>query len=298
MFRKNPFETAMNQGEKYLIKGEYEKSKEMYLKAFSMNPEDLGIINNLCQIYRLLEDDGKAKGYAEMLLKKCDELLTYERAEDFLILKANALLCLEKYEELNAVADELLSLDSESHIATAYKLTYFENESDDYEAINCINTLLKFDPRDINLILAKGKHLTNLNEFDNAERCYNIVLQRNAKDKNAITFKSELLKKKHGIEVTSHDYMLKAVENYELKNYEASENFYRKALEMDSNFEEIWFAQGELFAMMGKMDDALNSFEKAFEINPNLKEIKKENKIIKAINFMQKVRKTFHINSN
>ena len=298
MFRKNPLDDAINQGEKYLEKGEYEKSKEMYLKAFAMNPEDLGIINNLCQIYRILEDDGKAKGYAEMLLKKCDELLTYERTEGLLILKANALLCLEKFDELNAIADELLSLDSDSHIATSYKLTYFENESNDYEAINCINKLLRFNPLDINLILTKGKHLTNLNEFDNAERCYNIVLQRNAKDKNAITFKSEMLKKKHGIEVTSHDYMLKAVENYELKNYEASESFYRKALELDSSFDEIWFAQGELFVTMGKLDDALNSFKKAFEINPNLKEIKNQKRIIKTLTAMQKVKKTLHINSN
>ena len=51
---------------------------------------------------------------------------------------------------------------------------------------------------------------------------------------------------------------------------------FKKALDMNSNFDEIWFAQGELFVRTGKIGDAIDSFKKAFAINPKSGGIEKK----------------------
>jgi tetratricopeptide (TPR) repeat protein len=61
--------------------------------------------------------------------------------------------------------------------------------------------------------------------------------------------------------------MLKAIESWDRNDLKSAEKYFKKALDIDSSHDEIWFAQGELFIRMGKITDAISSFEKAFELN-------------------------------
>ena len=83
--------------------------------------------------------------------------------------------------------------------------------------------------------------------------------------------------------------MLKAVEAFEMKDFASSKDFFKKALEMSPEYDEIWFAQGELFIRMGHIEDAIESFEKAFEINPRSGGIEKKDKFFKMLNRMKKI---------
>ena len=60
---------------------------------------------------------------------------------------------------------------------------------------------------------------------------------------------------------------------------------------MNSDFDEIWFAQGELFIRTGKIGAAINSFKKAFEINPNSGGIEKKKDFFKMLNRMKMINK-------
>jgi tetratricopeptide (TPR) repeat protein len=83
--------------------------------------------------------------------------------------------------------------------------------------------------------------------------------------------------------------MLKAVESFEMENFDASDDYFKKALEMDSNFDEIWFAQGELYVRTGRIGEAIDSFKKAFEINPTSGGINEHEKFFKMLNVMKKI---------
>lgn len=291
MFRKNTLEKTIEKGHKYLKKGEIINAKKMYIKALALDPDNVGILNNLGQIYGMLGDDAKAKGYSELLLDNCNRLLEYEKNKELLIFKANALISLKKYSELDNVLDELLKIDSDNIIALYHKSHYLEKNREYRKALKYIERILKLYPYDLMGLLSKGRILTELNEFDEAEVCYSLVFEVDPKNKAAINLKSELIKKKYNITLTSHDLMLKAIESFEMENFRASESYFKKAIDMDADHDEIWFAQGELFVRMGRITDAIESFKKAFEINPTSGGIEKKEKFFKVLNRMKLINK-------
>ena len=101
--------------------------------------------------------------------------------------------------------------------------------------------------------------------------------------------KSQLIKKQHGYALTSHDLMLKAIESWDRNDLKSAEKYFKKALDIDSSHDEIWFAQGELFIRMGKIADAIASFKKAFELNSISGGISKKKEFFKMLNVMLKI---------
>ena len=289
MFRKNTLKKTIKKGHKYLQKGKYVQAKEMYLKALSLDPDNISLLNNLAQLYNLLGDSKKSKGYNEILLDKCNNLLEYQKTEDTLILKTNALVSLKRESEANKTADEILKINPNNLIAQFHKSHYLEKSRQHTEAIKYLEMILNVNPFNIAALLSKGRNLVELNEFEEAEKCYNLVLEMETKNKAAINLKSDLLKKKNNITLTSHDMMLKAIESFEMKNFKASEDYFKKALEMNQNFDEIWFAQGELFIRTGRIEAAITSFEKAFEINPTSGGIGNKKKFFKMLGRMKRI---------
>lgn len=289
MFRRNSPEKTIKKGHDLLKKGKIIEAKKMYLKALANDPDNIGLLNNLAQIYSMLGEKQKARGYNELLLKNCNELLKYEKSKELLIFKANALISIGKDDELNEVLDELLKIDPDNIIALYHKSHHLEKQGRYKESLEYIEKILKSDPHDLMALLSKGRILTELDEYDEAEVCYNIVFEMDAKNKAAINLKSELLKKKNNVNLTSHDMMLKAVESFEREDFKSSESYFKKALAMDAGFDEIWFAQGELYIRTGRIGDAIDSFEKAFEINPTSGGIKDKNDFFKMVNRMKRI---------
>lgn len=291
MFRRNNFEKAIEKAEKYFKKGQLIKSKNMYLKALAQHPDNVGILNNLALIYHLLGDNEKSRGYNEILLKECDELLKYEKTKDILILKISALTYLNRTENVVDIIDEIIKIDPLDFNALYQKSYYLEKNKQHQEALNCLEKILNEYPRHITSILSKGRNLVELNKFEEAEKCYNLVFEIDPKNKTAINLKSQLLKKKYDITLTSHDLMLKAVESFEMENFKASKDYFKKALDMNPEYDEIWFAQGELFIRTGYISEAISSFKKAFEINPSSGGVVKHEEFFKLLERMKKINK-------
>lgn len=291
MFKRNKFDKKYEKAQKHLQKKEYIKARENYLECLSIKPDDLGVLNNLAQLNILLEDYGKAEGYNEILLKECNKQLKHEKNEQTLILKANALISLKRNDEANKVINELLKISPDNYIGLFQKAQYLESKKEYKKALKHINNILKEYPTDIPGLLSKGRLLCQLNEYEKSEECYNSVLEIETKNKAAINLKSKLLKKKYNTTLTPHDLMLKAIEHWDRKDFESSEDYFKKALNMDSQYDEIWFAQGELFIRIGKITKAINSFNKAFELNPTSGGIVKKKSFFKMLNRMLKINK-------
>ena len=289
MFRRNTLEKTIEKAEKYFNNGQMVKAKNMYLKALAQDPSNIRILNNLAFIYHVLGDDVKSRGYNEILLKECDEALKYEKSKEILILKIPALVSLNKTEEVVEVIDEILKIDSKDMNALFQKSYYLEKNKQHREALDCIDRILKKHPYHVGSLLLKGRNLAELDLFEEAEKCYNLVFEIEPKNKTAIHLKSQLIKRKYDLTLTSHDLMLKAVESFEMENFKASKDYFKKALDMNPEYDEIWFAQGELFIRTGNISDAIASFRKAFEINPTSGGIIKHKEFFKLLNRMKKI---------
>ena len=107
MLNRNSTEKMFKTAEEFLRNNEYEEAKKIYLKCLALEPDNLNALNNLAQIYSILCEDIKEKGYSEILLKECDKQLECEANETVLMYKANALISLKRFDELNETLDEL-----------------------------------------------------------------------------------------------------------------------------------------------------------------------------------------------
>lgn len=289
MLWQNSFEKTFKKAGKCIENDNLVEAKNLYLKCLSMEPDNIIVLNNLAQLYGVLGDEKNAKGYSEILLNECNKKLDNNSNENLLLIKTSALISLKRYDELNYTLDELLKLNPENEYGLTQKIKYLELNKQHEKAIHYIDKLLTDYPNNISLFLAKGRNLVELNEFGEAEKCYDLALMMETKNKAAINLKSELLKKKHNINLTPHDLMLKAVESFEREDFKASKEYYKKALDMNPEYDEIWFAQGELFIRTGYIGKAIASFKKAFSINPNSGGIVDHDGFFKMLNRMKKI---------
>lgn len=287
MFAKDPLSKMFKKAEKCLENEEYMEAKDAYLKCLALEPDNLNALNNLAQLYNMLGENRKAEGYNEMLLKECDRRLQCQQEETLLVLKINALISLHRLEELEGPLDELLKVNPKNIVGLFHKAHFMEIENQNGKAVKYLDRILEEMPYNIAGLLSKGRNLVEMNEFDRAEECYNRVFKIETKNVTALRLKSKMLKKKLKISVTPHDFMKKALDCWEMEDFKSSERFFKKAIDLNPNYDEIWFAQGELFIRMGRIGDAISSFEEAFKLNPNSGGIEKHEKFFKMLNRMR-----------
>ena len=287
MLGKNPVAKMFKKAEKCLENEEYMEAKDAYLKCLALEPDNLNALNNLAQLYNMLGENRKSEGYNEMLLKEWDRQLQFQQDETLLILKINALISLHRLEELDEPLDELLKVNPKNIVGLFHKAHYLEIANQNEKAVKYLDRILEEMPYNIAGLLSKGRNLVEMNEFDRAEECYNLVFKIETKNVTALRLKSKMLKKKLEISVTPHDFMKKALDCWEMEDFESSARFFKKAINLNPNYDEIWFAQGELFIRMGRIVDAISSFEEAFKLNPNSGGIEKHEKFFRMLNRMR-----------
>ena len=287
MLGKDPVSKMFKKAEKYLENEEYMEAKDAYLKCLALEPDNLNALNNLAQLYNMLGENLKSEGYNEMLLKECDRQLQFQQDETLLILKINALISLHRLEELDEPLDELLKVNPKNIVGLFHKAHYLEIAAHNEEAVEYLDRILEEMPYNIAGLLSKGRNLVEMNEFDRAEECYNLVFKIETKNVTALHLKSKMLKKKLKISVTPHDFMKRALDCWEMEDFESSARFFKKAIDLNPNYDEIWFAQGELFIRMGRIGAAISSFEEAFKLNPHSGGIEKHEKFFRMLNRMR-----------
>lgn len=289
MLKKNKLEQHMHKADVQLQKGNLIKAKENYLKALSIEPDNVIILNNLSHIYKILNDDDKSIGYAEILLEECNKQLSDGENEILLTLKLNSLMQLGKEKETEEIFEKLLKIDPKNTMVLFHKAQILESNHRYPEVLECLDRILEEDAYNIAALLAKGRNLTKLKEYREGEKYFNIVFEIEPKNKAAINLKSKLLKEKNNSTISPHDFMAKAIEYWEMEDFEKSLAYFDKALDLDDAYDEIWYARGELLIRMGRINDAINSFKKAFEINPKSGGIVKKKEFFKLLNAMKKV---------
>ena len=171
------------------------------------------------------------------------------------------------------------------------KAHLLEKTNQNMKAIEYLDRILNESPYNIPGLLSKGRNLVELGEFEKAEEYYNLVLKIETKNVAAVNLKSKLLKRKLNTDITPHDCMQKALDFWETDDFDSSAELFKKAIDLNPDYDEIWFAQGELFIRMGRINDAINSFKEAFKLNPNSGGIEKHEEFFKLLNKMRWINK-------
>ena len=289
MFEQDNLEKIQKRAIKHLKRGNILKAKEEYLKGLAIDPNNIFILNNLAQIYKILNKKDKTKGYLEKLIEECEK--NSHEEEQILIMKLTALTELERNEELTETINRLIELYPKNTLGLYQKSLLLEKNNKPKQALKFIEKILKINEYNVAALLAKGRNLVELEEYDKAEECYNLVFKIEPKNKAAMNLKGKLLKKKNNQEnsICAHDLMLKAVEFWDMEDFKRANNFLNKALDMDSSFDDIWYCRGELLIRMGRINDAIKSFNKAFEINPESGEIVRKKEFYRMLNIMKRI---------
>ena len=289
MFKKDNIEKIQKRAFKHLKKGNILKAKEEYLKGLAIEPNNIFLLNNLAQIYKMLNQKDKTRGYLEKLLEECDN--NTQEDEQTLIMKLTALMELERNKESEETLNRLIEQYPNNTLGLYQKSMILEKNNEPEQALKFIERILQINEYNIAALLAKGRNLVEIKEYDKAEACYNLVFKIEPKNKAAMNLKGKLLKKKNNHEnsICAHDLMLKAVEFWEMEDFKKADNFLNKALDMDSSFDEIWYCRGELLIRMGRINDAIASFNKAFEINPESGGIVKKKEFYRMLNIMKRI---------
>lgn len=289
MFKKDMLEKHLKNGFDHLQAGEISEAKDSYIHALTLDPDNITALNNLSQIHAMLNEKEKAKGYGEILLEECERKLKCEKSERLLILKANALVALERQNEANDVFDEILKINPKNTLSLFQKASYMELKNKPEESLKLIEKILEDEEYNIQALLLKGRLLTQMDRFDEAEEIFNLVFMIDPKNKTAMNLKSKMIKEKNNTAIAPHDFMLKGIEAWEREDFRASLNYFDKAVNLDDTYDEIWYIRGELLIRMGQISNAIDSFKKAFEINPESGGIVKKKEFFRLLNAMKRV---------
>ena len=284
-------EINMKKAEINLKKGNLIKARDYYLTALAHEPNNITILNNLSEIYALLNEEDKSKGYMEILLSECDKQLMHQKSERIMILKINALIKLGRNDEANDISNEILEINPNNIFANIQKSLHYEINNNPKKAIEHINRLLEIDPNDISSLLSKGRNLYKLEKYDEAIELYNKVFKIDPHNKAAFDLKSQAIKRKKKVLITPHDLAIDCLIYWGRKDFKNATESIEDALKLDSDYDEIWFIQGELYIRTGRINDAINSFKNAFKLNPTSGGVQNHEKFFKLLNKMYKINK-------
>lgn len=276
---------TLKEGHKHLRNGEIYEAKESYLNVLSQDPDNLTALNNLSQIYALLQDTSKSKSYSEILLEECNR---HKSTEQILVLKSNALITLDMMDEANEAFDEILKMNPQNTTILYQKSNYLEVNGKLEESLKCIEKVIKIDCN-LSAILSKARILLKLKRFDEAEKLLNLAFEMEPKSRPAMNLKSKLIKEKSNSTIAPHDFMIKGLDAWQRDEFSHALAYLDKAIDLDNSYDEIWYLRGELLIRMGRINDAMNSFERAFELNPTSGGIAKKRELFRFLNVLKKV---------
>jgi len=217
--------------------------------------------------------------YAKKGLEMAQNLNNW--AYDDLIIKYNKLYKEGKVEEASKVLDQVLKINPKDSGLWATKAGINITLEKYEEALDCINKALKINPKNFSAWVNKGAYYSKLNKFDEALDSLNKALDINPKHYSA-WFNKGVIKKK------MKKYLEAAMcfeEALKIKpGDKASADLRNQALfesnKDNSNVEELeeslhnhpqkaveWFFKGSEKLNVNKLEEALNNFNKALEID-------------------------------
>ncbi len=117
------------------------------------------------------------------------------------------------------------------------------------EELIIVNKDLESNPKNSDLLTAKGRILHELERYEEALKPLNEAIELNPEDEDAWAFKVYCL--------------------YEIEKYEYALNTANRLIEINPEFDFIWADKGNILFGLNKFDEALEAYKKSIELEPD-----------------------------
>lgn len=278
MENNNNIDEILKEGYEHLEKGDIQKAQEVYLEGVKRHNDSIALINNLAQTYAMMGDMKKSKEYHKRLVELCED----EKSAELLMLKANSQMSLNDFSDALETYKKVLNEDP-TNTPAIFQISAIYAEKGDFEKSNeHLDMVLTIEKDNVVALLKKGGNFFEMEEYEKAQKYYDMVLDISPKHEGAIRQKGELLKQtgakdelKRHINTTlkvkpdsAYTVMLKAMEFANADDDKNALEYFNRAISIDPGLDEAYFNKAGFLMLKKRYDEAMECYEKAFEINP------------------------------
>jgi tetratricopeptide (TPR) repeat protein len=195
--------------------------------------------------------------YNELVALKSD-VLSY-----FLSL-ANVCFLLDKYDEMLNATVQAIALDGENAAAHFMQGRAHKGLKDNVMAVADLTKAISLQDNFVDALLLRADILITMEQYEDAEKDVDLVLQQNDADEDALRLKGKLFEAQ--------------------KKYDEAESVYRNLIAADPFNEQAYLNLGQLLITQNKLTDAISLFNDAIELNPSFADAYKERGRAKLLN--------------
>jgi tetratricopeptide (TPR) repeat protein len=227
----------------YFMKGDFDASEDLLERAFSKNPNDAEAILKLAELNLYY------KRYKEMN-DYIDKVLTIDqRNPKAHLIKGFGLI--EQTDTVSAVREFQLSVDQDPNYYEAYiQLGLIFHRKHNKIALDYYNNALKVRPKSTEAMYNIAMFFQDHKDYNRAIEQYKILLQIDSKNRNAL-------------------HNLGWIEMEINKNYPTAVTYFSQSIQADSLFINAIYNRGVAYEKMKKYSEANLDYRKALQIDPN-----------------------------
>lgn len=240
-------EYMVSLSDKYLQFGKSEKTREFLLKAEKTSPADIEVLYRIANLYFYVRDYKKSFAY----LKKAKEVDPFYAPLYF----TYGMIYKETGDTTKAIEQLQIAVEREPKYYDAYVVLGFL-----YSGLNNPLAISYYDNA-LNI-------LPNSYEVNYAKAMF---YQNNEKPEDAIAVYNNILKDSTNIYPNVY-FNLGYIEMIYFAEYNTALAYFDSASQLQNNYAEAYNNMGFCLEQLGKRNQAINFYEKALEINADLKE--------------------------
>ena len=180
----------------------------------------------------------------------------------------------KKYDEANENLNRLLEKYPDDRLILLSKIGILSLNNDLSELLYVSNKILEKYPKDFHALNAKAHTLIELEKYDEADSIVNNILKKEKNNSNALANKGKILSKKgnYAEAIKYYDKSLKTFhDNGKLKFFGLKLVF---MFPSDQRKSKIWINKGKAHQNLSEFSEALESFNQALILDPDLEEAK------------------------
>lgn len=232
-------------GMKSCHEGDLEKGLKYFNTGLAQDKDSILLLYNKAGCLVSMGKTDEAEVIFKRVIKLCDE---EGKSEFALNIKANSFFFLRDFKSAKIVLEDILKISPDDVDALISMAHIFNREFNYKEALKYLDRALDIDSQDPNALMIKGDTLLNLNMHDEARQCIDQAF--------------ELSKQ------IPYLWYLKGVCEANCGNHENAVEYYNKAIDMDQYLENAYFDLTKSLVILGKADEAKETFRRFYELHP------------------------------
>lgn len=255
--KPNQEDVLLSKGDVLFLSGEYNQSLNTFQNIISINPMNANALYGISTILYRIENYSGVVEYSDKILVVPSNI-TYTSPKAFpdilqvLIMKADALYKLGRYNESVIAYDKALSVDANNTALWFNKGVAAGTIGEFNISLQAFDNVIQIQPNNVNAWYNKGYTLVNLKNYTEAVDAFNHSLQLNPNSLEALNNMANAL----GMTGRFDEALVE----------------YDKIIKLDENNTKAWFNKGLTLTNLSRYTEAKDAFKHVCDIDPKFDE--------------------------